>query len=204
MVEVVAYRFAALCVALRGRRARVVSAGALVAALVPTLALAQVSAGAVAPVPANGTPLMHFAVEGDGIPASLTGVAGDAARGRAIVADRQTGLCLLCHAAPIPEQRFQGNLGPDLSGTGARWSVSQLRLRMVDARRLNPESVMPSYYRVDGLTRVAPALRGKSILSAQQIEDVVAYLASLQSPAVSRAAQNSTFTSTTPDTPAHD
>ncbi len=119
-------------------------------------------------------------VVGDGIPAALEGRVGDAARGRAIVATRQQGLCLLCHAGPIPEERFQGNLAPDLAGAGARWSVAQLRLRLVDARRLNPDSIMPAYYRTDGLTRVGRAWEGKPLLDAQQIEDVVAYLATLR------------------------
>ncbi len=119
-------------------------------------------------------------VVGDGIPAALEGRVGDPARGRAIVATRQQGLCLLCHAGPIPEERFQGNLAPDLAGAGARWSVAQLRLRLVDARRLNPESIMPAYYRTEGLTRVGRAWEGKPLLDAQQLEDVVAYLATLR------------------------
>lgn len=124
--------------------------------------------------------LRPFAVEGDAIPAPLTGAPGDAARGRAIVASRQRGLCLLCHAGPFPEEPFQGTLAPDLSGAGARWSEGQLRLRLVDGRRLNPDTVMPSYYRVDGLARVGPAWRGKPVLTAEEIEDVVAFLATLR------------------------
>ncbi len=127
------------------------------------------------------TPLPGLVVSGDAIVVPLTAVPGDAVRGRAIVANRQTGLCLLCHAGPIPEERCQGNLAPKLEGAGSRWNEGQLRLRMVDARRLNPESIMPSYYRTEGLTRVAPALHGQPILSAQQIEDVVAYLLTLRS-----------------------
>lgn len=119
-------------------------------------------------------------IVGDAIPASLTGAPGDSARGRATVASRQTGLCLLCHSGPFPEERFQGDLAPDLRGSGARWSEGELRLRLVDASRLNPATIMPSYYRTDGLTRVAPAWRGKPVLSAQQIEDVVAYLLTLR------------------------
>ncbi len=119
-------------------------------------------------------------VVGDGIPAALEGRVGDPARGRAIVATRQQGLCLLCHTGPIPEERFQGNLAPDLAGAGARWSVAQLRLRLVDARRLNPDSIMPAYYRTEGLTRVGRAWEGKPLLDAQQLEDVVAYLATLR------------------------
>jgi sulfur-oxidizing protein SoxX len=110
---------------------------------------------------------------------SLTGVKGDAARGRAIVADRHVGLCLLCHSAPIPEERFQGELAPDLTGVASRLSEGQLRLRIVDSSRLNPATIMPSYYRTEGFARVAPAFRGKTVLSAEQIEDVVAYLMTL-------------------------
>lgn len=125
--------------------------------------------------------LLPYKVEADGIPTSLTGGPGDAARGRALVVARQT-TCLLCHNGPFPEQKFQGNLAPDLAGTGSRWSEAQLRLRLVDAARLNNATIMPSYYRIDGLTRVAPNWRDKPILSAEQIEDVVAYLATLRSP----------------------
>jgi L-cysteine S-thiosulfotransferase len=123
--------------------------------------------------------LRAYAVVGDAIPESLTGAPGDAARGRALVLDR-TSTCILCHSGPFPEQKFQGDLAPSLAGAGSRWSEGQLRLRLVDAPRLNPATIMPSYYRVDGLVRVGPAWRGKPILSAEQIEDIVAYLASLR------------------------
>ena len=124
--------------------------------------------------------LRPYTVAGDGIPAPLTGTKGDAARGRAIVANRQVGLCLLCHSGPFPEERFQGNLAPDLRGAGKRWKEGQLRLRIVDARRLNPETIMPPYYRVEGLERVAAPFRGKPILTAEQIDEVVAFLVTLQ------------------------
>jgi sulfur-oxidizing protein SoxX len=117
---------------------------------------------------------------GDGIPASLTGRPGDPARGRAVVVNRQVGLCLLCHSGPFPEERFQGTIGPDLAGVGARWSEGQIRLRLVDGRRLNPDTIMPSYYVAEGLTRVAPAWRGKPVITAEQIEDVVAFLTTLR------------------------
>ena len=116
----------------------------------------------------------------EAMPESLTGARGDAARGRAIVANRQVGLCLLCHSGPFPEERFQGNLAPDLRGAGARWSEGQLRLRIVDSSRVNPASIMPAYHRTEGLVRVGPAWRGKPILTAEQIEDVVAYLMTLR------------------------
>ena len=111
---------------------------------------------------------------------SLTGKPGDPARGRAIVANRSVGLCLLCHSASIPEERFQGNLAPTLAGAGSRATPDQLRLRLADPARLNPDTIMPPYYRVDSLTRVARNFQGKTILTAEQIEDVVAYLASLK------------------------
>jgi len=112
--------------------------------------------------------------------AALTAAKGDPARGRAIVASRQVGLCLLCHRGPFPEERFQGTLAPDLSGIGARLSESQLRARIVDPARFNPETIMPAYFRTEGLARVAPSFKGRPILSAGQIEDVVAFLATLK------------------------
>lgn len=123
------------------------------------------------------------AVVGDAIPASLTGASayvGDPGRGRAIVADRQLGLCLLCHSGPFPEEPLQGDIAPSLSGAGSRWSAGQLRLRIVDSGRVNAATIMPAYYKVEGLTRVAPAYQGKPVLSAEQIEDVVAFLTTLR------------------------
>jgi L-cysteine S-thiosulfotransferase len=120
------------------------------------------------------------AIANDSIPASLTGAKGDPVRGRAIVANRQVGLCLLCHSGPFPEERFQGELAPSLAGAGARLSEGQLRMRIVDSTKLNPHSIMPAYYRSEGLTRVAPAFRGKTVLTAEQIEDVITYLTTLQ------------------------
>jgi Cytochrome c. len=124
--------------------------------------------------------LLAYEIVGDAIPASLTGSKGDAARGRSIVLNRTVGLCLLCHSGPFAEERFQGDLAPDLKGTGARWSAGELRLRMVDSRKLNVDTIMPAYYALEGLNRVAPAYRGKPILTAEQIEDVVAFLTTLR------------------------
>jgi sulfur-oxidizing protein SoxX len=121
-----------------------------------------------------------YTVIGDAIPKPLADKPGDAARGRAIVANRSVGLCLLCHSGPIAEERFQGDLAPSLAGAGGRWSVGQLRLRIVDGARLNPDTIMPPYYRTTGLQRVAKPFEGKTILTAEQIEDVVAYLATLK------------------------
>ncbi|WP_246785050.1 sulfur oxidation c-type cytochrome SoxX [Bradyrhizobium sp. S69] len=131
------------------------------------------------PCAAAAQTLQNFVVIGDGIATSLTGTPGDAARGRALVVERSS-TCILCHNGPFPEQRFEGDLAPNLAGTGSRWSAGQLRLRLVDASRLNASTIMPSYYRVDGLDRVGAAWRGKPILSAEQIEDIVAYLVTLR------------------------
>lgn len=156
-------------VAGRRLRAAALAAGSVMLAGAPFPALAQ-----------PGPEPRPYTIVGDGIPEALSDAPGDPARGRAIVTNRQVGLCLLCHTGPFPEERFQGNLAPDLAGAGARWSESQLRLRLVDGRRLNPETIMPAYYRTDHLTRVGSTWRAQPVLNAQQIEDVVALLRTLR------------------------
>ena len=131
---------------------------------------------------APASALEPYAIAGDAIPAALGGVSGDAARGRAVVLDRTRGNCLICHQVPEPDEPFQGTIGPALAGVGARLDVGQLRLRLVDASLLNPKTVMPPYFRTEGLRDVAPQFRGLPALNAQEIEDVVAYLASLRTP----------------------
>jgi sulfur-oxidizing protein SoxX len=127
-----------------------------------------------------------FTVVGDGIPQPLTATPGNAAAGRAIVVDRAQGLCLLCHSGPFdrtPAERAQGNLSTNLSGVGSRYSSAQLRLRVADAKHLNPASVMPSFHRLPPATaeqRVGAAWQGKPVLTAQQVEDVVAFLETLK------------------------
>lgn len=152
------------------RRPSFLLAAFVLAALLGT-ARGQAAAPAVA---------VAYQVTGDAIVQPLTTQPGDPVRGRAIVLDRQQGLCLLCHSGPFPEERFQGTLAPDLAGAGQRWNAGQLRLRIVDARSLNPDTVMPAYHRTTGLQRVAPALAGVPLLGAQQIEDVVAFLETLR------------------------
>jgi sulfur-oxidizing protein SoxX len=115
----------------------------------------------------------------DSIFESLTPSPGDPVRGRATIVSRQTGLCILCHSGPFPEERFQGNLAPDLGMSANRLSASQLRARIVDASRFNPNTIMPSYYHTEGLNRVAPKFAGQTILSGQEIEDVIAFLVTL-------------------------
>jgi L-cysteine S-thiosulfotransferase len=110
----------------------------------------------------------------------LTASPGDPARGRAIVVDRQKGMCLLCHSGPFPDAPFQGNLAPSLAGSGARLSIGELRQRMVDGRVVNPDTIMPPYFGTEGLIR--PAGPDRPLLAAQEIEDVVAFLATLREP----------------------
>jgi sulfur-oxidizing protein SoxX len=130
--------------------------------------------------PAAAQDLAPYVIVGDGIPQPLTPQPGDAQRGRALVASRQASLCLLCHAAPMPEERFQGDLAPSLAGVGARYGTAQLRLCVADARRLNPASFMPAFHAPGQPARVAANWAGKPSLSAQQVEDVVAWLATLR------------------------
>jgi sulfur-oxidizing protein SoxX len=129
---------------------------------------------------AGAQELVPYVVQGDGIAQPLAGLRGDPERGRTIVASRQQGLCLLCHTAPIPEERFQGDLAPNLAGVGARYTQAQLRLRVVDPRRVNPASFMPAFHAGHAGARVGAASAGKPILGAQQVEDVVAWLATLR------------------------
>jgi sulfur-oxidizing protein SoxX len=117
---------------------------------------------------------------GDTIPQSLTAKPGDAARGREIAFSRDRGNCPVCHVLPAPDEKLHGDVGPSLVGVAGRHNEGQLRLRLVDGRRLNPASVMPSYYRVDGLKRVATTYAGKTVLTAEEIEDVLAYLMTLR------------------------
>ena len=135
---------------------------------------------ACAPLLAAAQAVVPYTVEGDAIPQPLAAERGDAQRGRAIVASRSVGLCLLCHTAPVPEERFQGNLAPDLAGIGARYSEGQLRLRVADPRRVNPSSFMPAFHSPNNPSRIGAAWVGKPILSARQVEDVVAWLATLR------------------------
>ena len=139
----------------------------------PWLAACAFTAGCATPA---STP---YAVTGDAIPAALTAEAGDSVRGRIVVAGRDAN-CTLCHAIPDGPERFMGNLAPPLTTVGARYAAGQLRLRIVDSSRLNHDTIMPAYFRVAGLNQVAAAYRGQSILSAQQVEDVVAYLQTLR------------------------
>lgn len=123
----------------------------------------------------------NYKVANNAIPASLTGKPGDPANGRKIAIDRRKGNCLACHAiSAIPEQQFHGNIGPALDGVGAIYSAAELRLRVVNPKVLNPDTMMPSFYRTTGFHRVQKKWQGKSIISAQEVEDVVAFLQTLK------------------------
>jgi sulfur-oxidizing protein SoxX len=124
--------------------------------------------------------LVDYRVVGDGVPAPLGGLKGDPARGKAVVLDRRRGNCLICHAFPIAGEPFPGEIGPPMQGIASRLSEAQIRLRLIDQSRIDPATLMPPYYRVEGLTNVAPEYAGKPVLSAQEIEDVVAYLMTLK------------------------
>lgn len=133
--------------------------------------------------PAMAQELRPYRIEGNAIPEPFAPV-GEATRGRAMLVARDPANCILCHAAPADlvraGVRFSGDLAPPLDGVGARWTPGQLRLRLVDGMRLNPDTIMPSYYRTDGLVEVAAAYQGKPIMNAQQIEDLIAYLVTLK------------------------
>ena len=116
----------------------------------------------------------------DTIPLSLTSSNGDLERGREIALSRQ-GNCLACHVVPNINDKFQGNIGPSLAGVGNRYTLGELRLRLVDPYIINPSTLMPAFYKTEGLNRVDDNYMGKPILTAQQIEDVISWLATLKS-----------------------
>ena len=128
--------------------------------------------------PAQAT--ARYTIVGDSIPLPLLDFRGDVGRGRAIVVERTIGNCLICHNVPEPNERFMGDVGPSLKGVGSRLTPGQIRLRMVDQTRINPASIMPPYHRTENLTRVPYRFRDRPALTAQQIEDVVAYLSTLK------------------------
>ena len=128
----------------------------------------------------GGDGLVRYRIIGSAIPEPLTDQPGDPDRGRRIALDREGGDCTVCHAMPLPQRQFHGTIGPPLDDVGRRYTAGELRLRLVDPKRIMPESIMPAYYRVDGLCHVLQRYQGKPILSAQQIEDVVAYLLTLR------------------------
>lgn len=141
-----------------------------VAAIVGLTSVAALAAGAVS-----------YKVVEDAIPEPLTTEAGNADRGRDVVINRRLGNCLACHqVSAIPEQPFQGEVGPPLDGAGSRWTEGQLRLIVSNSKALFPDTIMPGFHRTEGLNRVAEKFQGETILSAQEVEDVIAYLKTLK------------------------
>ncbi len=130
--------------------------------------------------PAYGSDtLVAYRIVNGTIPQPLTAQPGDPERGRLVVLDHNGGDCPICHAMPLPQRQFHGTIGPPLDGIGSRASAGGLRLRLVDPKAMNPETIMPAYYKVEGLHRVLERYRDRPILTAQQIEDVIAYLLTL-------------------------
>jgi sulfur-oxidizing protein SoxX len=116
------------------------------------------------------------------LPDPLTAEPGDPARGKAVAVNADMGNCSICHHLPIPElpEGASGDIGPDLAGVASRLTVPELRQRVVNAKAIDPDTVMPAYHVTEGLTRVQSKYAGKPILTAQQVEDLVAYLATLK------------------------
>ena len=150
--------------------------------LIPFLGIVGlVAASALSTGGAGAEELVKFAVkDGESIEQSLTGKPGNAESGRKLAIHRKKGNCLACHAMPVPEQPFHGNIAPDLAGAGSRYSEGELRLRIVNPKFANPDTIMPSFYKADGLHRVLKKFEGKTVLSAQEVEDIVAYLVTLK------------------------
>jgi L-cysteine S-thiosulfotransferase len=145
------------------------------------LAVPLLGGSALAQTAGAPLPLVTFEVKEQAILASLTGAKGDPKKGEAVVVNRQQGNCLACHVvSALKREPFHGNTGPTLDGVAGRLSEGEIRLRMVDGTKVNPDTMMPSFYRIDGLNRVLPQFRGKPILTAEQVEDVVAYLMTLK------------------------
>jgi L-cysteine S-thiosulfotransferase len=155
-------------------------AGHWIGVMAGLAALAAGAALAQAPQEVTDDHLVPYRIEEGAVPRSLTGKPGDPATGKQIVADRGVGNCLSCHAMPMPEQADYGNIGPDLAGVGGRLSEEQIRLRVINPKLTNPATAMPAFYRVEGLVQVAEPFAGKPILTAEQVEDVVAYLTTLK------------------------
>ncbi len=155
-------------------RVRIVRTLLFAEAIVAVTAIAAIAA------PVVDDSLVPYKIVGYAIPVSLTGKPGDPAAGQLVVTDRKLGNCLGCHSMPISSQADQGNVGPDLHGVGKRYSIAQLRMRVVNMSALDPTTIMPSYYRVAGLRQVGKNFAGKPILSADQVEDVVAYLSTIK------------------------
>ena len=150
--------------------------------MLPVICAAALAAGAlIIPADAAADELVKFTVvDGNSIPDSLTGKAGDPENGRKVAIDRKLGNCLACHVMPVPEQPFHGEVGPDLNGVAERLSEGEVRLQVVNPKYNNPNTIMPAFYRTEGLHMVWKKFQGKPMLTAEEVEDVVAYLMTLK------------------------
>lgn len=127
-------------------------------------------------------PSIHYKVTDDAIKTSLNGLTGNPENGRLLVRNQNKGNCLSCHHFPIPEDDFHGTIGPSLSTVSLRLTEAQLRLRVTDIKRINPLSIMPGYFREpEKMNRLSPLYENKTILTAQEVEDIVSYLITLKS-----------------------
>ena len=150
--------------------------------VLPVLGVVVLAAASIS-LPANAAAeeLVKFSIiDGQSVPASLTGKPGDPVKGREVAIHRQKGNCLACHTLPAPDQPYHGEVGPDLNGVASRLSEGEIRLRIVNPKYANPATIMPAFYRTEGLHRVAKNFQGKPMLTAEEVEDVVAYLMTLK------------------------
>jgi sulfur-oxidizing protein SoxX len=127
------------------------------------------------------TDYCHWEIHNNAIEKALCGLEGDSIRGRELAVDTQAGNCLACHLLPIPEEPLHGTVGPPLFKLASRKTEAQIRAHVVDQRQFNPDTVMPGFYRDPRLyNRVADDHWNETLLTAQQVEDIVAYLTSLK------------------------
>jgi L-cysteine S-thiosulfotransferase len=167
------------------RAPRAPAAAMLLALALPGAGTAGAATACAAEEETTGPPVPYEVVSRDGIPAipkPLTGKPGDPRRGERVATDRLLGNCLSCHeVSALREEPFHGEIGPSLDGVGGRWDAATLRMIVVNPKRVfGDDTVMPAFYRTEGLNRVRPEFAGKPILTAQQVEDVVAYLAAMK------------------------
>lgn len=148
------------------------------------VAAAGAATGAVAESVAPGDVVYDYGAVAE----SLTGVPGDAEKGRKIASTKSMGNCITCHqVSALSKVQWHGEIGPSLDGVGSRWSEDELRGIVANAKKMFPGSMMPSFYKVDGFIRPGEGYTGKAakppiepVLTAQQIEDVVAFLMTLK------------------------
>lgn len=150
--------------------------------VVATALSVAVVLGAGTAADASGTPKLvkYKVVDENSIPESLTGKKGDPVNGRKLAINRKKGNCLACHVMPISEQPYHGQVGPDLNGVASRYKEGEIRLRVVNPKIVNEATIMPAFYRNDGFNRVLKKFKGKTVISAQDVEDIVAYLMTLK------------------------